>query len=746
MNVTDFANDLLSRGLSVIPIKMPGKQPTVKWEEFKTRIATPGELTFNGSMALICGHVSGNVECLDIDTKHDKSLSDRLKEVFGEEFFKEIFNSVLVQKTVSGGYHFVYRCSEIGRNQKLARNAAGEVILETRSEGGYIVIAPTEGYKVMRGSFMDIPEITPALRQKLFDYARTLNEHFVEVEQPKPKKDAVDTMAGEKPGEHYNRETDAIPNILRKHGWTLIKENKDQIFFKRPGDSDSKWSGSFKPSLNTFYVYTSSIPQLQQEKAYKPFSLLTMLEYNGDWHSAASDLYHQGYGARHERKERKEPVKNDEISLTIEETDGEQKARPLSRIEKIETWLRTHYEFRRNVISDTLSSMNKAEGTWRPCKEADIWRHIQHDLRFIGAGKIPMSDINNILDSNFVPEFNPFREYFGSLPKWDGADHITALANHVTTDDQEFWVSQFKKALVRSLWCTLDNVVNRIVMVLIQETQESGKSSFIRFLCPPDLMDYYKEEPMNHDKDGEIALAENFLWNLEELDELNKKQISDMKAIISRQSIKQRRAYDRREKHMPRIVNFWGSTNKTEFLTDTQNTRWLCFNVLAISHDYNNTETGVKKINIHQVWAQAYQLYNEKFNPTLSKDERITRDNRNQNFETMTPEKQIILRFFRPGSFSTPGCKFMGTVEIHNHILQNTHARLQINELNIGRALKQLGYTSDTKRLGGKRMRGYWVMPLSAAIEYDNEGQLPIPIEPSEPQPTKDLTEEDIPF
>lgn len=284
---------------------MPGKQPTVKWEEFKTRIATPGELTFNGSMALICGHVSGNVECFDIDTKHDKKLEKRVKEAFGD-FFKEITDAVLVQKTISGGYHFVYRCAEIGRNQKLARNAAGEVILETRSEGGYIVIAPTEGYKVMRGSFMDIPEISPALRQKLFDYARTLNEHFVEVEQLQPKKDAVDTMAGEKPGEHYNRETDAIPDILRRTGWTLVKENRRQQLWKRPGTTDSMWSGSFSPEHNTFYVYTSSVPQLQQEKAYRPFSLLTMLQYNGDWSTAASDLYQQGYGARHERQSAQE--------------------------------------------------------------------------------------------------------------------------------------------------------------------------------------------------------------------------------------------------------------------------------------------------------------------------------------------------------------------------------------------------------------------------------------------------------
>jgi predicted P-loop ATPase len=226
---------------------------------------------------------------------------------------------------------------------------------------------------------------------------------------------------------------------------------------------------------------------------------------------------------------------------------------------------------------------------------------------------------------------------------------------------------------------------------------------------------------MTHDKDTEIALTENFIWNLEELADLNRKQVADMKAVISRESIKQRRAYARNEKSMKRIVNFWGSTNKTEFLADTQNTRWLCFNVLAVNHDYNNTQSGVKNIDIDKVWAQAYHLYKSGFHFQLTKEERDSRDRINRSFESMPEEKQLIMRYFQPGVPNSPTSKFMLNYEIREFLNQNTSSKTRINENNIGRSMKQLNFVQETKRIKDKTARGYWVKVSTVPMEYDKE-------------------------
>lgn len=398
-------------------------------------------------------------------------------------------------------------------------------------------------------------------------------------------------------------------------------------------------------------------------------------------------------------------------------------------VPRIEHWMSEKFEFKRNIITSRLLMRAKGESTYGHCEVADIWRAIQHDVKKIHKKKkdaiIAEKNIRSILESNFVEKWNPILSYFESLPAWDGTDHITKLANHITTDDQEYWLQQFKKCLVRMIACTLEHKANRIIMTLVQETQESGKSSFIRFLCPPALEEYYKESPMDHDKDTEIALTENFIWNLEELADLNKKQISEMKAIVSMSTVKRRRSYGHNEETMRRIVNFWGSTNKNDFLADTQNSRWLCFNILNISHDYHNTRTNVRNVDINKVWGQAYHLYKNKFDYNLTDSERVKRDSRNQQFESMPEEKQMIIRYFKPARKVDPGARFMVNYEIKEHLNQHTSAKTRVNDHNIGRSMKQLGFVQEVQRYQGKPQRGYWVIAYSTAMGMDSDVQQP---------------------
>lgn len=711
MSAADYANGLLEKGLSIIPITMPSKQPTVKkWKPYQNKRPEIGELSYNGCIGLICGKVSGNVECLDVDVKHDRELPAKIKEVFGP-FLEEIWKSTVVQKTASGGYHFIYRCEEIGGNKKLAQKENKEVILETRGEGGYIVIAPTPGYEILHGSFDEIPFITTTQRNRLFELASQLNEYWIEEKSPVSKR-FIENVGGITPWDDFNMQAD-IGEILQQYGWSYVSSKGPVDFYKRPGTTDSVHSGSYHKEKNLFYVYTSST-QLEPNKAYPPYALYTWFEHAGDFSASAKALIAKGLGKQPQQIER---IKTEEGEQTV----------ILTRIKKIENWLTDHYDFRRNVISDRLYYRKKNTPSWVICNENDVWRDLQHNVHDLGKGKrggelsVPINDVCNILESSFVPDFNPFEDYFNNLPSWDGRDHITALANHISTDDQDFWEQQFKKVLVRMVACTLYRIVNRIVVTLVGEAQETGKSTFIRFLCPPALREYYKEEPLLHDKDSEIALSENFIWNLEELDDLNKKQISEMKAIISRESVKHRRAYARYEKSMPRIVNFWGSTNKTDFLTDTQNTRWMCFNVLSINHDYNNNATDVRNINIDQVWAQAYHLYKTKFNYALSADDRTHRDTRNQMFESMPDEKQLIMRYFRAATAATPGASFMANYEILEHLNMNTSAKTRISVHNIGRSMKQLGFKFEYKRVNGKNFRGYWLIKNSDPSPFDQE-------------------------
>lgn len=404
-----------------------------------------------------------------------------------------------------------------------------------------------------------------------------------------------------------------------------------------------------------------------------------------------------------------------------------------SVVQKIEFFLNSKFEFKRNIISNDILFREK-EGKWSICKYNDIWRYVHHNLKEaipnVKKPKIAIGDIINLLESSFVPEYNPFKEYFESLPEWDEIDHITALANHITCEDQNYWLAMFKKALVRMIACSYGMHENRIINVLVQEEQEQGKDTFIRFLCPPELHGYYKEDPLEINKDSEIALAQNFIWNLAELDHLNKKEISEIKSIISRKVVKQRAAFARQAESRPRVVNWWGSTNKVEFLTDDQHTRWLCFIVKKISWAYS------QDIDIQKVWAQAWHLYRNNFDYNLSADEKTVRNTKNKDFEFMPDEKQLILTYLQRTAQGEG--EFMISTDIQMFILAVTANRIRINAFNISKSMKQLGFVPDAKIIGATKVRGFWARkkpPVNGQALDSNFAQASLPLEVSPDPP-----------
>jgi predicted P-loop ATPase len=312
--------------------------------------------------------------------------------------------------------------------------------------------------------------------------------------------------------------------------------------------------------------------------------------------------------------------------------------------------------------------------------------------------------------SDYVPKYNPIAEYFNALPGWDPKeeeDYISYLASFVKTDDDAFFATHLKKALVRTIAQALKGKVNRIILALAGSAQETGKTTFVRFLCPPALKPYYTETNMTADKDSDIQLSENFIWNLEELAALHNNEINKLKAIFSRESVKQRAAFAEHTEQNPRRVSFFATTNKLNFLVDDQNTRWVCVNVKSVDHDYNNTETGVKKVNIDNVWAQAWALYNTGFNDQLTKEEQRARDEKNHLYEAESMERDLILQHFQ---FADKGLgEFMSSTDILFKIQAAVDHKLKMNIHAVTRVMNQLEFAPDIRKVNGKSCRGFWV-------------------------------------
>lgn len=306
------AKGFVKKGLSCIAADAMKSPSVPSWKQFQERIATIEELQdqFNNprskGIAIICGKVSGGLEVIDVDTKYDLTgeLFNNLMLLITDA---DLVGKLLVIETRSGGYHLYYRCTEIGRNQKLAERETSEderkknpnikhvAIIETRGEGGYVIAPPSEGYKKLSG---ELSEITPTERNTVLTICRSFNELVIEEAKPKEVKEKASSYSVTPWEDYNNRGADHMLQLLEKHGWERVdrKNTKDKIRFKRPG-SENAISGDYHTGLNLFMVFTVNSP-FEPQKGYKPSGVFTILECNGDFKEAARRLSDMGYGEK----------------------------------------------------------------------------------------------------------------------------------------------------------------------------------------------------------------------------------------------------------------------------------------------------------------------------------------------------------------------------------------------------------------------------------------------------------------
>ena len=305
--------------------------------------------------------------------------------------------------------------------------------------------------------------------------------------------------------------------------------------------------------------------------------------------------------------------------------------------DRIRKYLAKKYQLRFNEIA--LEFEIKTEnGDWTELNLNSLY------IELTQAGiNIAFNKLEILMRSHLISIFNPFENYFQNLEKWDGENHIQRLISFVKTTDTEPFQIHFEKWLTRSVFCALKRgYINKQCFVFYNTKQNSGKTSFLRFLIPPSLEKYYTED-IGVDKDGLIALCKNFIINIDELSVMSKTDVNILKAFISKNTVNARLPYDRKSSLMFRTSSFCGSTNRSDFLTDeTGSVRWIIFEVLEIDFGYS------KEININQIWAQAYYNAFERknYNPELTAEDLIENEKRNEKFKQVSLEQEILISHF----------------------------------------------------------------------------------------------------
>lgn len=252
-------------------------------------------------------------------------------------------------------------------------------------------------------------------------------------------------------------------------------------------------------------------------------------------------------------------------------------------------------------------------------------------------------EVEELVHSTRVKNYNPIEHYLNNLPKWDGKDYIGMMASRVTTDNQH-WQRLFRQWFLSMVAHWLngnEQHANSTAPILIGQ-QGFRKSTFCRQLLPPELQMFYTDSiDFRSSTEAERMLSRFLLVNIDEFDQLSDKQFAFVKHLFQKPATNIRRMYSEAIGTQRRYASFIGTTNCDEVLRDpTGNRRYLCVMVT----EPIRTDTA---INYDQLYAQAVSLINNGTRYWINdEDEALIRET-NKRFEVQQPLEQLFFTIFQ---------------------------------------------------------------------------------------------------
>jgi hypothetical protein len=307
----------LAAGLSVIPIRRDGsKAPACDtWTPYQDEPPTREQVEgwFAGDnppgVAIICGEVSGSLECLDFDVADLFAPWCRLV----DSEAPGLVDRLSIARTPRG-FHCRYRCPDLPRipgNTRLAVDPVAGALIESRGTGGYALApgSPAECHELGRyytefgGPALDcVPSIGIEEREVLIRCARSFDRTAPsESPAPMPPMPTNGQTDGPSPGDDFDQRGPDWPVILEPHGWHAVHQRGEVTYWRRPNKDGRGWSATTGACTSQagralFFVFSSNARPFEPQKGYSKFATYTLLNHASDFGAAAKTLAAAGYG------------------------------------------------------------------------------------------------------------------------------------------------------------------------------------------------------------------------------------------------------------------------------------------------------------------------------------------------------------------------------------------------------------------------------------------------------------------
>ena len=347
------------------------------------------------------------------------------------------------------------------------------------------------------------------------------------------------------------------------------------------------------------------------------------------------------------------------------------------------------YDFRYNSVMKFTEYRPKDKDYWgfQPV-DARVQKRMTLEVQLANI-RVSIKDVRNYLESDLLSTYNPVENFlFKCMGKWDGKDHIRALARTVPTDNPhwEDWFYTWFLAMVDQWRSYSHRKYGNSVAPLLISKQGYNKSTFCRSLVPPELQWGYNDNLVLSEKRQVLqVMCQALLLNLDEFNQISPQvQQGFLKNIIQLPSVKMKPPYGSHVQEFPRMASFIATSNMEDILSDPSGNRRFLGVELTGPIDVSQLP------NYEQLYAQALAALQagEKTYFDAEQTKLIMASNRK--FEVISPVDQYFNLYFDLTDDVKQG-EYLTAAEIFQELKSHIGSSVKLSNLiSFGRKLSQM--------------------------------------------------------
>lgn len=351
--------------------------------------------------------------------------------------------------------------------------------------------------------------------------------------------------------------------------------------------------------------------------------------------------------------------------------------------------LESRYDFRYNTVMKFVEYMPKEKG-WYGFQPVDprVQKRMTLEVQLADI-RVSIKDVRNFLESDYIKNYNPIDEYlFQCYDKWDGKDHIRALARTVPTANPHWadWFYTWFLGMVDQWRGYSHRQYGNSVAPLLISKQGYNKSTFCRRLLPPELQWGYSDNLILSEKRQVYqAMAQFMIINLDEFNQISPQvQQGFLKNLIQLPTLKYKPPYGSHVMEFPRLASFIATSNMKDILSDPSGNRRFIGVELTGPIDVS------VRPNYQQLFAQALSALNNGEKSYFDAQQVKLIMKSNSQFEIIQPIDQYFLLYFELVEDEKEG-EYLTAAEIFDYLKKQIGSSLKVNSLmGFGRKLANM--------------------------------------------------------